>query len=137
MTTVAAKIGELYSDSRETGAVKRNRPKHFRTHDYLVGVAGDCSCLHAVEHLLTWPKRPTVASLTKWMHKHFNAEKLNLFVIDGLYVYEGNGVECIGSGAPWAEGYLRAYPDDLKGAIETACFFDPYTAGPVLGPYTV
>lgn len=91
-----------------------------------------------------------MTSLTKWMHKNFDGAKVNfndvsmlvvthtrVFVIEGMYVFESSGTEAIGSGAPWAEGYLRAYPDDLKGSIEAACYFDPYTAGPVQGPFTV
>jgi hypothetical protein len=141
----------MWTDSRETGVIKRCSKKHFRTpHGYLVGVAGDSSCLHAAEHLLIWPKRPTVKSLTKWLHQHYEPNirdweetqmlivtKTTVFYTEGLYVLKADGPACIGSGSPWAEGYLRAYPDDLKGAVEAACYYDPYTAGPVQGPFTV
>jgi hypothetical protein len=151
LTTVVAAPNQLWSDSRETGAIKRNRPKHFKTvHGYLVGVAGDSSCLHAAEHLLVWPKRPTIKSLTKWLHSNYESDKIDfnetqmlvvtktaVYCTEGLYVWIAQGPAVIGSGSPWAEGYLKANPDDLKGAVEAACYFDPWSAGPVQGPFTV
>lgn len=133
----------LCTDSRETGTIKRDAPKHFTVHDYLVGVAGDCAALSAAEYVFPWPKKPTVRSLTRWLHKHYNKDSANfaetsmlvvtrasVFVIDGQYVYESQ-LGAIGSGAPYALGYLRALPDDLEGAIGAACHHCPFCAGPV------
>lgn len=150
MTCVVASPGLLYSDSRETGDVKRSAPKHIQVHNYLVGMAGDCAALTAAEHLFTWPKRPTVKSITKWLHTHHHSDKANfnqtdllivtkrkVLVVHGMYCYEATAADAIGSGAPFALGYLRGQPDDLKGAVEAACFYDPWCAGPVRGPFTV
>lgn len=143
MTCCIARPGVLCTDSRETGTIKREVPKHFRKHDYIVGCAGDCAALTAAEHLLKWPRVPTVANLTRLLHAHQDKDNCNfqeasllvvtatkVLVCDGLYVFEA---PCggIGSGAPYALGYLRAAPDDLEGAVSAACYFDPYCAGPV------
>lgn len=143
MTCVVAKPGMLCTDSRETGTTKRDAPKHFRKHGYLVGTAGDCAALTAAEHVLAWPKTPTVRNLTRLLHKHQDADNCDfgqtsllvvtastVLVADGLYVYEAPA-GAIGSGAPYALGYLRAHPDDLEGAVAAACFYDPYCAGPI------
>ncbi len=143
MTAVVARPGLLCTDSRETGDTKRDAPKHFRMHDYLVGTAGECGALTAAEHVFPWPKRPTVKALTRWLHKHHDPQRADfretsmlvvtarkVFVLEGLYCFEAP-VGAIGSGAPYALGYLRAAPDDLEGAIAAACFFDPFCAGPV------
>lgn len=145
VTCVVAKPGLLVSDSRETGDTKREAHKHFRVHDYLVGTAGDCGALTAAEHVFPWPKRPTVKSLTRWLHKNHDKDGANfletsmlvvtrtkVFVLEGLYCYEPKeNVGAIGCGAPYALGYLRAAPDDFEGAIAAACFYDPWCAGPV------
>jgi ATP-dependent protease HslVU (ClpYQ) peptidase subunit len=143
MTCVVAKPGLLCTDSRETGTTKRDAPKHFRKHDYLVGTAGDCAALTAAEHVMAWPKKPSVRNLTRLLHKHQDSENCDfgqvsmvvvtretVLVIDGLYVYEA-AAGAIGSGAPYALGYLRAAPEDLEGAVAAACFYDPYCAGPI------
>lgn len=150
MTCVVAKPGVLYSDSRETLYIKRNSHKHFQVHNYLVGTAGDSDVLTAAEHVFKWPKRPNVKILTRWLHDHQNDSKSDfnkccllvvttnrLFVCEGLYVYEVDSCAAIGSGAPYALGYLRGQPDDLKGAVEAACYYDPYCAGPVRGPFEI
>jgi hypothetical protein len=135
----------LASDSRETGDTKRDARKHFRQHDYVVGTAGDCSTLSAAEHILRWPKVPTVKSLTKFLHTNFDAGRVDfekcsmlvvthtkVFVCDGMYVYEPvPAMGAIGSGAPYALGYLRGQPEDLAGAVAAACFHDPWCSGPV------
>jgi hypothetical protein len=143
MTCVVAKPGVLCTDSRETGAIKRDAPKHFRVHGYLVGTAGECSPLTVAEHVMRWPAQPTVKSVARLLHKHHdkancNFEEVSLLVVtrnrvlvcDGLYVYEAP-IGAIGCGAPYALGYLRGAPDDLEGAVSAACFYDPYCAGPV------
>ncbi len=136
----------LVTDSRDQDEIKRDAPKHFRTpHGYVVGLAGDCAALMAAEHVYPWPARPTLRSLTRWLHKFHNPERSNfaetsmlvvtatqVFVLYGQYVYSPlSGVGAIGSGAAYALGYLRAAPDDLEGAVGAACYYDPACAGPV------
>ena len=143
MTCVVGRPGVLCTDSRETGATKRDAPKHFRVHNYLVGTAGDCAALTVTEHVMQWPKNPTVKTVARLLHKHhdksncdFNETSLlvvtrdKVLVCDGLYVFETH-TGAIGCGAPYALGHLRAAPDDLEGAVAAACFYDPYCAGPV------
>ncbi len=143
MTCCVARPGLLVTDSRETGAIKRDAAKHFRVHDFIVGTAGDCGALMAAEHVFRWPKRPTVKSLTRWLYWSHDpgwsdfretsmlvVTRTKVFVLEGLYVYE-TPAGAVGSGAPYALGYLRGQPDDLEGAIAAACFFDPYCSGPV------
>jgi hypothetical protein len=143
LTCVVARPGVLCTDSRESGAVKRDAPKHFRVRGYLVGVAGDCAALMAAQHVYPWPEVPTVRNMTRWLHKHHDKDRSDfnetsmlvvtaqrVIVVEGQYAYEAE-VGAIGSGAPYALGYLRAAPDDLEGAVAAACFYDPYCAGPV------
>jgi hypothetical protein len=145
MTCVVGRPGLLCTDSRETGDIKRDAHKHFRVHGYLVGVAGDCGPLTAAEHVFPWPRTPTVKNLTRWLHKYHAPDRADfretsmlvvtrarIFVLEGLYCYEPAGqVGAIGSGAPYALGYLCGAPDDFDGAVAAACRYDPYCAGPV------
>jgi hypothetical protein len=144
MTCIAALPGHMMSDSRETGAIKRSCIKFFRKHGYLIGGAGSSAPLAMLEHVVAWPKRPTVAGLTKWIYQHHSVEALNFEEIELLIVTPKHVIEvegrvvhppalsgAVGSGAAWAQGYLLGKPGDLKGAVEAACRFDPYCAGPV------
>ncbi len=146
MTTCVAKPGLLCTDSRDADEIKRDAPKHFRPAgcDYVVALAGDCAALMAAEHVYPWPKRPSLRSLTRWLHEHHDPERSNfaetsmlvvtrtrVFVMYGQYVYEREGAAAIGSGAPYALGFLRASPEDLEGAVAAACFYDPASVGPV------
>lgn len=96
------------------------------------------------EHQVKWPAKLTLPGLVRWVAKHHDSDKLNfdavemlvtdgrrLFQLNGRCVSEMQSSAAIGSGAAWAEGYLRARPDDLKGAVEAACYYDPWCAGPV------
>jgi len=145
VTCCVARPGLLCTDSRDQDETKRDAPKHFRPAgcDYVVGTAGDCAALMAAEHVYPWPKRPTLRSLTRWLHKHHDPERSNfaetsmlvvtrskVFVMYGQYVY-ARDVGAVGSGAAYALGFLRASPDDLEGAVAAACFYDPACAGPV------
>lgn len=145
MTCCVAVPGLLCTDSRDADEIKRDGPKHFRPKgcDYLVGLAGDCAALMAAEHCYPWPKRPTLRSLTRWLHRYHDPERSNfaqtsmlvvtrsrVFVCYGQYVYERSPA-AIGSGAPFALGFLRAAPDDLEGAVAAACYYDPACSGPV------
>ena len=143
MTCCIAVPGLLVTDSRDQDETKRDAPKHFRVHDYVVGTAGDCAALMAAEHVYPWPKRPTLRSLTRWLHRYHNPERSNfaetsmlvvtkskVFVMYGQYVY-ARSPGAVGSGAAYALGFLRACPDDLEGAVAAACFYDPACAGPV------
>ncbi len=136
--------GRLAADSRETGAIKRNCVKFFRKHDYLVGGAGASAPLCTLEHVITWPKKLSVASLSRWIYKHHDPNKLDfeeteliivtatqVFVTEGRIVHPPGLAGGVGSGSPWAMGYLEGHPGDLEGAVKAACKFDPFTAGPI------
>lgn len=145
MTCCVAVAGVLCTDSRETGLTKSERPKHFRPPgcNYVVGVAGDVGTWQTAAYVLAWPKRPTERALVRLMHAAQDGSKLDfnevsLLVVTRTHVFtcEGRAVTradrgAIGSGAAFALGYLRAYPDDLEGAVAAACYHDPYCAGPV------
>lgn len=136
--------GRLAADSRETGAIKRNCVKFFRKHDYLVGGAGASAPLCVLEHVIPWPKTLSVASLSRWIYKYHDPNKVDfddteliivtdkaVFVTEGRIVHPPGVVGGVGSGSPWALGYLEGAPGDLEGAVKAACKYDPYTAGPV------
>jgi ATP-dependent protease HslVU (ClpYQ) peptidase subunit len=143
VTCVAAYAGRMASDSRDTGAIKRSCTKIFRRHGYLVGGAGASAPLNVLEFELTWPVKPTIESLTRWVYQHHDPETLDFEAIELLiatktqvFTVEGRAAfvapfGAIGSGAAYALGYMQAKPKDLAGAISAACQYDPYCAGPV------
>jgi hypothetical protein len=143
VTCCVATAGLLVTDSRDQDETKRDGPKHFRVHDYVVGLAGDCAALMAAQYVHPWPKRPTLRSLTRWLFRYHDDARSNfretsmlvvtrakVYVMYGQYVYERTPA-AIGSGGPYALGFLRASPDDLEGAVAAACYWDPSCAGPV------
>lgn len=144
VTCIAGVPGRLMADSRETGVIKRSCVKFFRRHDYLIGGAGASAPLAILEHVLTWPRKLTVEALTRWVWRNHDADFLDfdetellivtatqVFVTEGRIVHPPALTGAVGSGAPWAQGYLEAKPGDLEGAIKAACKFDPYCAGPI------
>ena len=144
MTCIVGKPGHIASDSRETGEIKRSCSKFFRKHEYFVGVAGDSANALVIEHVLSWPRELSVDTVTRWIHKHHDPPYVDFDTIDLLFVcrrfvlvvtgravHPPGVVGAVGSGAPWAQGYLEARPADLKGAVVAACRFDPWCAGPV------
>ncbi len=143
MSCVVARPGLIVTDSLDTGAIKRSVPKAFRRNGYLVGGAGESAPLNIIEHAITWPSFPTVESLTDFLYQHHDSDALDfgkvelvvctaslVFVLDDSAWYE-SAEAAIGSGAAYALGYLRAKPKDFVGAVEAACAYDPYCAGPV------
>jgi ATP-dependent protease HslVU (ClpYQ) peptidase subunit len=143
MTCIVAKPGQMAADSRDTGTTKRSCVKLFRRHGYLVGGAGASAPLNTLEHVIEWPLKPSVESLTKWVWENHDAAYLDfdqielviatgkrVFVLDDRAFYEA-GAGAVGSGAGYALGYLEAKPNDLEGAVKAACKYDPYCAGPV------
>ena len=146
MTCIVGVPGRIVADSRETGAIKRSCVKFFKPggRTYLVGGAGASAPLATLEYAVKWPAKLSVESLTKWVYaKHDPAtldfEQVELLIVTASEVYEIEGRTvhppsqraAIGSGAPWAQGYLESKPGDLDGAIKAACKFDPYCAGPI------
>jgi ATP-dependent protease HslVU (ClpYQ) peptidase subunit len=143
MTTIVGKPGILLCDSRETGLVKRTCTKVWRLAGCIVGGAGASAELGLIEHVCRLPEKPTTAGLWQWVWETHEPEYLNLdetellvaspralWLIEGRQVTEVR-VGAVGSGSPFALGFLRARPNDLRGAVECACHYDPYSAGPV------
>jgi len=144
VTCIAARPGLIVSDSRESGIIKRTVEKLFQPHGtFAVGTAGDCGALNAIQHVVPWPKRPSVKTLAKWVHRHHRPDVVDfdevallvctrnkLFVVEGQYVFEAD-VYAVGSGCAFAFGYLHAHPKDVEGAVGSACKYDPFCAGPL------
>lgn len=143
MTTIVGRPGALVCDSRETGFVKRTCTKVWRLTGCIVGGAGASAELGLIQNVCTLPEKPTTANLWQWVWAthdpaYLNLDETELLVATprALWLIEGRQVtdvkvSAIGSGAPFALGWLRAKPRDLRGAVECACHFDPYSAGPV------
>ena len=133
----------MLSDSRVTGATKGLCRKIWTTpQGHLVGGAGDRATMLYFEHVLKWPAKLSTETLVRWVHRNLDRVKFDnveMLVTDGKLLFEIcsqcvtelTTAGAVGSGAAWAQGYLRARPDDLKGAVEAACYYDPYCAGPV------
>lgn len=143
MSCVVARPGLIVTDSLDTGTIKRSSAKAFRRNGYLIGGAGESSPLTILEHSITWPSYPTVESLTTFLYEYHDQSALDfgkvelvvaradvVFVLDDSAWYETTEA-AIGSGAAYALGYLKAKPKDFVGAVEAACAYDPYCAGPV------
>jgi len=143
VTTIVGRPGALVSDSRETGLVKRTCTKVWALAGCIVGGAGASAELGLIEHVRKLPARPSTDALWRWVWKahdpaYLDLDQTELLVADAkaLWLIEGRQVTevpfgAIGSGAPFALGWLRAKPLDLRGAVECACHYDPYSAGPV------
>lgn len=142
MSCVVARPGLIVTDSLDTGTIKRSAPKSFRRNGYLIGGAGESAPLNILEHVIKWPPFPSVESLTAFVYEHHDTDALDfgrvslvvatassVFVLDDCW-HEAQEA-AIGSGAAYALGYLRAKPKDFVGAVEAACAYDPYCAGPV------
>lgn len=143
MTCIVGVPGRIVADSRETGVIKKSCFKVWKKHGYLIGGAGDSGALVALEHVVTWPRKPALRTLARWILRthekgSLDFDEVSLVVVthDAVFEIEGRSVSeekvsAVGSGAPFALGYLRAVPEDLTGAVEAACYLDPYCAGPV------
>lgn len=143
MSCVVARPGLIVTDSLDTGTIKRSAPKAFKRNGYLIGCAGESAPLNILEHSITWPNYPTIEYLTTFVYEYHDVDALDfgrvelvvatastVFVLDDSAWYE-SAEAAIGSGAAYALGYLRAKPKDFTGAVEAACAYDPYCAGPV------
>lgn len=143
MSCVVARPGQILTDSLDTGAIKRSVPKAFKRNGYLIGGAGESAPLNILEHSVNWPNFPSVETLTTFLYEHHDSDALDfnkvelvvataamVFVLDDSAWYECQEA-AIGSGAAYALGYLKAKPKDFTGAVEAACAYDPYCAGPV------
>jgi hypothetical protein len=143
VTTIVGRPGALICDSRETGLVKRTCTKVWRLSGCVVGGAGASAELGLIEHVKKVPAKPTTQTLWRWIWlahdpSYLDLDETELLIAspDALWLVEGRQVTevqigAIGSGAPFALGYLRGKPGDLRGAVEAACHYDPYSAGPV------
>lgn len=142
MTCIVARPGLMVADSRETGLIKSTCAKLYRRHGYAVGGSGESAPLTTLEHVIAWPRTPSVEAFARWMHRHSGdvafadcellvANRSRVWHLAGGAVSELRGFAAIGSGAAFALGYLEAHATDLDGAVAAACKYDPFCAGPI------